>query len=302
MIRSGFPIIFGEVLFDVYDEKVEKLGGAPFNVARHLEAFGLKPLFISKIGSDARGKTILSAMNQWQMSTQGLVVDPVYPTGMVSVTTEKGVPQFSILPRQAYDYIEYPEILKDTGPADFPLLYHGTLATRWGISARTLQRIRDNYQGIIFVDLNLRNPWWNKNTVINAIHQASWLKCNEDEFKILKSILHINSQNENQAAEYLLAHTNWQVIIITRGEKGAVIYTGPGQKIVAPVPFRISVLDSVGAGDALSAVIITGILNGWDAECTLQRGVEFAAQICQIKGAIPEQANFYQPFLKAWNL
>ncbi len=39
----GVPVIFGEVLFDCFSDGNSVLGGAPFNVAWHLQAFGLSP-------------------------------------------------------------------------------------------------------------------------------------------------------------------------------------------------------------------------------------------------------------------
>jgi fructokinase len=48
-------VIFGEVLFDNFPDK-QVLGGAPFNVAWHLQGFGDNPLFISRVGDDSRGR------------------------------------------------------------------------------------------------------------------------------------------------------------------------------------------------------------------------------------------------------
>jgi fructokinase len=302
MSRRDCPLIFGEVLFDVYNETVEKLGGAPFNVARHLQGFALDPVFISKIGADKRGKTILSRMQKWQMSTEGVASDPHYPTGMVSITLKNDNPFFSIMDQQAYDYIEYPKTLNRLKLKDFPLLYHGTLAIRNRTSAKTLKQIKKDFHGITFIDINLRDPWWNKNTIIKSIHQSTWLKCNRHEFSIIKSNLNITANDENQAALQLLSQFNLHSMIITRGEKGAVIYTRDNQKLAAQPKSKISVLDSVGAGDALSAVMIIGILKKWDLLLTLQRAVEFAAHICRIQGAVPEQSDFYSPYLKVWNL
>ena len=61
------PLIFGEVLFDHFPDGSAVLGGAPFNVAWHLQAFGLKPLFVSRVGNDAAGESVRWAMRQWRM-------------------------------------------------------------------------------------------------------------------------------------------------------------------------------------------------------------------------------------------
>ena len=57
--------IFGEVLFDHFADGKRVLGGAPFNVAWHLQAFGEAPHFISRVGDDAEGDEIQAAMRDW---------------------------------------------------------------------------------------------------------------------------------------------------------------------------------------------------------------------------------------------
>ena len=51
-------VIFGEVLFDDFPDGAV-LGGAPFNVAWHLQAFGLHPVMISRTGNDAQRDQII---------------------------------------------------------------------------------------------------------------------------------------------------------------------------------------------------------------------------------------------------
>ncbi len=55
--------IFGEVLFDHFPDGSRVLGGAPFNVAWHLQAFGESPRFISRIGNDPAGLEIAALMD-----------------------------------------------------------------------------------------------------------------------------------------------------------------------------------------------------------------------------------------------
>ena len=66
------PLIFGEVLFDEFPDGSCVLGGAPFNVAWHLQAFGLQPLFISALGEDEAGQQIVAAMRAWGMDLSGV--------------------------------------------------------------------------------------------------------------------------------------------------------------------------------------------------------------------------------------
>ena len=61
-------------------------------------------------------------------------------------------------------------------------------------------------------------------------------------------------------------------------------------------------VDTVGAGDGFSAVCMLGRLLGWPVTLTLERANDFAAAICGIRGAIPDHADFYQPYTKDWSI
>jgi fructokinase len=56
----------------------------------------------------------------------------------------------------------------------------------------------------------------------------------------------------------------------------------------------------VGAGDAFSSVLMLGISRGWPLQLALHRATSFAAAICGIRGALPEDDSIYQRFLKQW--
>ena len=93
--------IFGEVLIDQFPEGEQVLGGAPFNVAWHLQAFGMAPTFISRIGKDASGESLKQAISEWGISIENLQIDAIYPTGTVAVSINKGEPSYAILANQA---------------------------------------------------------------------------------------------------------------------------------------------------------------------------------------------------------
>ena len=131
------PCFFGEILIDVFPDGREVLGGAPFNVAWHLQGFGLAPLLISRVGADAAGERIRAAMAAWGMRLDGLQTDPEHPTGRVTVSLRDGEPSFDIVTDSAWDFISADE-LPDLIPA---LVYHGSLALRHRVSAATLEAL-----------------------------------------------------------------------------------------------------------------------------------------------------------------
>jgi fructokinase len=283
--------IFGEVLFDHFPDGKRVLGGAPFNVAWHLQAFGLSPRMISRVGSDPEGEQVRSAMTDWGLTTRHLQIDPVKPTGRVAVTFEDGEPAYEIVPDCAYDYIE-PE-----SAAACSLLYHGSLAARFPTSAATLGRLRAQAPQIVFVDVNLRPPWWQPEVVHDLLGGADWVKLNSDELALLTG-----GEASEETGRVFLRRYGLRGLLVTRGSRGAQLLLAGGDCVeVAPQP-AIEVVDTVGAGDAFSAVVLLGLLQQWDMPVALERAQQFAAAIVGRKGATVFERNFYRAFLRQWQL
>jgi fructokinase len=76
-------LLFGEVLVDCFPDK-EVEGGAPFNVAHHLQGLGngLRPTLVTRIGKDARGRHLLDTFKAAGLPTDGVQLDSLHPTGV----------------------------------------------------------------------------------------------------------------------------------------------------------------------------------------------------------------------------
>lgn len=289
------PVIFGEVLFDRFPDGSAILGGAPFNVAWNLQAFGMRPLFISSIGDDALGKQVRDGMQTWGMELSGLQTAHQYPTGVVDVTLHDGEPHYNIVPDSAWDFI-HPDRLP--GLPDDGLLYHGSLALRQPVSHAACEKLRHQHDMLHFVDINLRAPWWKLETVLPMLEGVQWLKINADE---LASI--VPQENTNDARIRHLFNTmplKW--LIVTLGEEGALAVSASGARLQVKPERAAQVVDTVGAGDSFSSVLITGLIQGWPLEQTLQRAQQFASAVVGLRGATTTQRDFYQPFIEAWQL
>jgi len=282
--------IFGEVLFDCFPTGEQVLGGAPFNVAWHLQALGDQPRFISRIGDDPRGDTIMQAMQQWGLSTTQLQVDAHHPTGRVDVTIANNEPSYDIVVDSAYDFIT-PQPLQD--PQRGGILYHGTLGLRNAQSRSTLHEIIRESDLKVFLDINLRPPWWQRNEVFAWLKNAHWAKMNQHELRLLgyhgRDIRHHMAQ--------LQTTCELEQLIVTRGEQGTLIRTAAGE-FHALVPKKAQrLVDTVGAGDAFSAVYIHGLRAGWSIMNTLHHAQEFASKIIGLRGATTSDLTFYQEFI-----
>ena len=290
----AYPVIFGEVLFDHFPDESVVLGGAPFNVAWHLQALGAAPLFISRVGNDELGHRIRSAMQDWGMDTSGLQVDSAHPTGTVQIEIENGEPSYEIVPDQAYDFINADDL---PSKAHGSLLYHGSLALRNQASRDALEELRAKQDLPVFVDVNLRVPWWDKDIVRSLLEAARWAKLNDEELRQLSPVKGpLESQTKALQEAFSLS-----LLIVTRGKNGALARTADGRiHHVEPEP-GISVIDAVGAGDAFTTVILLGLLSGWDLDRSLSRAQSFASAVVGIRGATPVGKGFYNYFTNTWS-
>ena len=286
--------IFGEVLFDIFPDKQKVLGGAPFNVAWHLQAFSKAPFFISRVGDDAEGAQILKAMQDWGMTTGAVQTDQQLPTGRVVIKFNEGEPQYDIVEPVAYDAIE--SFTDGESVCDF--LYHGSLAIRNGTSRQALEQLKKCQPATVFVDVNLREPWWDKAGVIDLLQQADWVKLNVDEFNLIYAS---GKGGDNPLASFIEEY-GLRGVILTHGSQGAELMTADNLQYRIEPDTEVKVVDTVGAGDAFSSVFILGLVNNWPLQTVLQRAQQFASAMVGQRGATVAERSFYQAFANAWGI
>jgi fructokinase len=285
--------VFGEVLFDHFPDGSRVLGGAPFNVAWHLQAFGQSPRFISRVGDDPSGQEIAALMDDWGMSREALQTDSVHPTGSVRVLIQDGEPHYDIVADSAYDFIAA-ELLEDKSTQG--VLYHGSLAIRNPIARLALQIVKARHQGKIFVDVNLRPPWWERDTLLPLLHDADWVKLNEAELAELCS----GYVNLETAMQSFCAQFDLETLVVTRGAKGAVAYDKQQYFVSVKPPASTTVVDTVGAGDAFAALLLLGLSKQWPLKTTLERAQTFASALVGRRGATVADREFYSAISVLW--
>jgi fructokinase len=288
-------LIFGEVLFDRFPDGSEVLGGAPFNVAWNLQGLGFNPLLISAVGDDDLGRKVLAAMESWGMNRDGVQVKGSLGTGIVNVSLKNGEPDFDIVADRAWDEIS---ALNLPAISDIDLLYHGTLALRQPASSHTLEELRGSVRAPILVDINLRPPWWNLEQVLATMATVQQVKMNEAELLALTP----DRENLESRAMELFERYRLDLLCVTRGASGAVAYTATGSIPVAPPEKNTEVRDTVGAGDAFTAVLIAGHLGSWPLATTLGRARELAGAVVGLRGAVTQDPEFYNRILEKWSL
>lgn len=303
--KSIRPYLFGEMLLDCIDGLPAEVGGAPFNVAWHLRAFGINPYMVSRIGNDAMGQQLQESMSHWQLDERYIQLDPSAQTGQVSVEIVDGDARYNIHQPRAYDYIDASSLPVLT---QNDWLYHGSLALRGDTSMAALNKMIGAGVCKRFIDVNLRDPFWSKEGVLETLQQAHIVKLNEDELSILSE----GMPTEN----YQDAYCQWQQqalslkdamaihnLLITRSDKGAVLFAECGQVFsTEPRQNRGPVNTTIGAGDAFSSVVFLGLLFGWDWQCSLDRAQDFASFIVSQPGATCANKSIYKDFATLWDI
>ena len=292
-------MLFGELLVDVFRDRAS-IGGAPFNVARHLRSFGMLPLLISRTGDDALGETLSVLLNLFQIDRMGIQIDAVHPTGQVRVCLHDGKHDFEILPDQAYDYIDAEEVRRVALTHTPSLVYFGTLAQRNRESLAALQTLLKTVEAPRLLDLNLRAPWYDSRVIRESLAAADVLKLNEDEFAVLAHVLDLSGRDISEWSQNLMKGFALQKILVTMGAGGAWLLNADGTETHVRGNPETSVMDTVGAGDAFAAVFILGLLQGWPDRLVLERADAFARAVCGIRGAVPMDDRFYEPFVVDW--
>jgi len=246
---------------------------------------------------DDAGKEILHKLELSRFNPDDIQVDDDHPTGSVNIQLDKsGAPQFDIISDVAYDYIDFvPEYhSKLTDAAQ--MIYFGSLVQRSEAGYENLQTFitRNSAESLNFYDINLRPGCYNNAIVEKSLLKTDILKFNIDEVEKLKQMISLKVSNEDFVYHLMETHSI-DTVSLTKGGSGSELFINQSC-FKSETAEAITVIDSVGAGDAYAAMLAAGLLEKWRPEDILARASLFASRICEIKGAIPDTASFYEPF------
>lgn len=284
---SADVVVYGEVLYDCFPDGRRVLGGAPFNVAWGLKGFGHDPLFVSSVGDDNGGKRIRKKMSAWGMSTAGLQTSAKYATGEVFIKIEDDEPSYEICEPRAWDSID------DSHVSAEKIIYHGLLALRNEHSRASFDALIQRSPAKRFFDINLRPPYFDLETLREAIQEVHWLKLNIDELAIVLGDDSVTFDKCQPHLERVIGEYGIENVLLTGGRQGALIHGEFGQAQCMPAPTPKRLVDTVGAGDSFSAYTIHGILSGLPVEQIVEQASRFASRVCGMQGATTDNKDFY---------
>ncbi len=307
-MRTFKILVIGEALVDQFGAE-QVLGGAPFNLARHLA--GLSPAllpscrvnvdFVTRVGADSLGDRIVEDASSVGLNLgvnlspalAHIQKDAVHHTGVVRVSLDAGgSPSYRIAAPAAWDFIEAPPKHNV-----YSMVCFSSLALRNPASRKAILETLDAYPNAIrFFDLNLRATGPGSEVIEGLLSRSTWLKVSDEELAHAAPSLDLPAQAE---AAIATMHRRYgvQQTVLTRGAAGASLFGHGGGHVADSQGAAVSqVADTVGAGDSFSAAWLLGQIAGLLDSRTLQFANVYAAAVCGLRGPMPaiaERAAFF---------
>ncbi|MFC4870177.1 carbohydrate kinase family protein [Negadavirga shengliensis] len=275
-------VVFGEMLWDCFPDK--KLpGGAPMNVALHLQNLGMWTSFISAVGEDPLGKELVEFMERKNLSPAFVQSKPLNKTGQVLVNDmDRENIRYDIMEPVAWDYIEWQKNIQDEGDRADCFIF-GSLAARNQVSRDTLTRLLETPALKVF-DINLRLPYYGEDTIKALLYLTDVLKINEEELEVLAN-MHGCLPKPSFVCKKLLDTYKLKVVCMTRGAYGALMFDG--REFWSHPGYKVDVVDTVGSGDAFLSGFVYKYLQRSPAEDILEFACALGALVAGREGGTP---------------
>jgi fructokinase len=283
--------VAGEALMDlipvVGGDRVPIVGGGPANTAKAVARLGYPTYFVGGISSDEYGRAV-----ELELLRSGVDLSLVHrgdsPTALAIATiNEAGLASYEFKLDSTVSFNFHSSWLPKE---DAEVIHIGSVATLLEPGASELYKWLSNKSATVVFDPNVRPSIQSdkkiyRNSVERWIDLAKIVKLSEDDF----SWLYESSESE-VIANWLSRGT--EIVVVTRAERGLSAFTRDG-RIDCPAA-KVELVDSVGAGDTIGAVIVEGLLKhglgGLEADVlrqVLERAAKAAGITCSRAGANP---------------
>jgi fructokinase len=279
----------GEILWDMLPAG-KQLGGAPANFAYHAGALSeglFKSYIFSSVGDDELGEEIISELGALNLQLKYLLINRQKPTGVVNVTLDKkGMPSYEIKEDVAWDHISKvpEELARQTDVVCFGSLAQRSKTSRTSI-LNFLKQVPQTSLKIF--DINLRQKYYDQQTIESSLKLANVIKINDDELIMLVKMFKWDVKTEEDALMKLVNVYKLKLAVLTRGDKGSMLVNS-NLKISEHPGCPTEVKDSIGAGDSFTAAVATGLLKGLTLNKINDNANKVAAYVCSQAGATPK--------------
>jgi fructokinase len=265
--------VVGEVLIDLIPAGVDRkpiVGGGPANTAKALAKLGIDTQFIDGISSDQYGQ-----MAKDELVGSGVKLDYVKysdkPTCLATVSlSESGSATYEFVIENTATFDFTSEWLPKPQTDRPSLLHIGTLATVIETGASVLFQWAQSVEKVapIVFDPNIRPAVISDRAqYVDQIERwvgiSSAVKVSDEDIRWLYPSLEIDQVINNWLKK------GPSLVVVTYGDKGLTGYRKGEIVIVDAV--KVKVVDTVGAGDTVGAILVEAIVNNGLASLTGSR-------------------------------
>lgn len=276
-------LCIGEVLWDIIGGE-KYLGGAPLNAGANLAAMGAKAYMVSCLGRDGLGALAAEKMKQAGMDISLVAFSDSLPTGTAIVHPElDGNERFELPCPVAYDAI-VPGALPDFYPDGLVFGSLGAYRSE-NVKSTVLAALEAYPNAVSLYDVNLRKTYFDRELISALASRSTVMKLNDGEVEILSPMLFGRELDIRGFAQSAIAEYGCEYVVVTKGEKGAEMFWKDGCAAAGGVD--TPVVDTVGAGDAFSAGVLFGLMNGASPKEALDLGNRSGAACVAHAGAFP---------------
>jgi fructokinase len=295
-------VVVGEALIDVVvdpdGDTEETPGGSPLNVAVGLSRLDVPATLITQVGHDEHGGMILQ-----HVEASGAEIIAAPP---VSGRTSTAIARLDRAGLARYEFdLEWSLPRQELPPCQ--ALHVGSLGTALEPGRESVLDLVEQAVGrelFVSFDANLRESFvddpertWREVRALGA--RCTLVKLSDEDAELLA-----DGADPDEVARALLTGERTELVLLTRGARGATAFTTSGTVSVSPRP--VEVVDTVGAGDAFMAGTLAQ-LSDVDAfrqglatdRAALERlaagAVEVAAVTCERRGANPPRRQDLPP-------
>jgi fructokinase len=251
---------------------------------------GCEARIVSAVGRDAAGDEMLAYLKARGLSTEFVQRHPTLPTSTVDIVLKGGHADYTIHEHVAWDDLRPDEAVIRAARESHAIIF-GTLASRsetTRTTRTTLEALLEIEAPLRIIDVNLRRPFDDRARVLALARKADWIKLNEGEVEKLTA--------RSVAAEHLLAAiaalselTGVKRICVTQGEHGATAWDD--SKVIHEPSPKVTVCDTIGAGDAFTAAFTYGLLTepvAAQLPAILRRANRLGSIVAALPGGQPE--------------
>ena len=137
------------------------------------------------------------------------------------------------------------------------------------------------------LDINLRQHFYSRDIILEALGQCNILKINDEELAVLSGMLSLPGATAQEKCLQLLRQFSLKFLILTCGVDGSyVFYSLSGMPSFLETP-HVKVADTVGAGDSFTAAFTAALIHGRSPLEAHRLAVAVSAYVCTCNGAMP---------------